>query len=1434
VRVRAVDDGGTENGGEDTSAEKSFTITIVAVNDPPVTAADWDWGTEEDSGEIRILINPLANDRPGPATATDEASQTLELIAVTNGTGGTVRLSGGRIYFTPAPDFHGNASFTYIVRDSEGATATGTVYVPVAPVADKPVASGGSVAEDSQITISVERNPVDGAEVTHFTFYGIENGKLYRAGGLTEITGGYITVWQASTVTFVPDPDFTGRASFCVRAATSAAGSGLSEPTCVEISVTPVNDAPRAADDILESVAEDSGRRTIPFATLIENDTPGPADESYQILNITAVSPLIGGTVSIEDSNVVFTPAPDFNGTASFSYTVTDDDPDPKSATATVSFTITPVNDAPVGADDVLIPVVEDGPPLRIAFDDLLSNDSPGPATALDEVGQTLTIIAVSDPIGGTVEIDGTNVIFTLEPNFTGMASFTYILRDDGTTNGVPDPKSAAVPTTVTIPVQPVADAPQITPTVTAEDTQSTSGLVITRNAVGGAEVTHFEITGITGGTLYLNDGITPIADGQFITAAQAGAGLKFTPAPDANTLAGDTFTFMVRGALDASGTGLGEAANAVITVSEVNDAPKGAADTLPAKDEDSGPWTIPFATLTENDSAGPPNESGQSLTISSVGEAVGGTVTIVGTDVIFTPAADFHGTASFTYTVTDNGTTNSAADPKSAAAQTTVTIPVTPVNDAPSFAAGPAQTVKEDAGPQRIPNWATNISAGPNEADQTVSFEVSSDKSELFTADGQPAVDAAGTLTFTPAPDAYGSATVAVTLKDNGGTANGGVDATTKTFTVTITPVNDAPVFALEGDVTVLEDSGVYTAANFLTGRSAVEADQTLTLTVSIEDEARALFSAEPAIDDDGTLTFTPAPDAYGTAAVTVTLQDDGGTDDGGVDTTVKMFTITITPVNDAPVAENQRVSGTVGRTISGTVKATDVENDPLTYTVVSWPSKGTLTMDENGAFTYSSSHSGQDSFTFKANDGIADSNVATVTVQVRSKSGGGSGGATGPTQPTQPTQPTEPATPEEPVGGPDAQPPEGSTGESNPPVHQEVDAGQPAEVKVLNFQVNLPGDATTEPLRLQVVSPTANTDAIRLAEGSADFAGTGDGELTRQADGTSVSKVRATVTFEYDPQSVSDPSILRIFYFDTKHNVWVEIGGEVNSQTHTISVQVGHFTTFAALVPRADAPVLPALPVEVRSEKLTVSGTAPAGMPVTLVINGDAQVNAVTDGNGRYTMEGRLAAGQNWVYVKGTGVLASREWSVTYRPAESYTDTAGHWAEGTIKRLAELSIATVYPAPLFEPEAKVTRLEFAVMVARVMGLEPMDEAPVFTDTASMPEWSWPEVTAAYEAGIIKGMPDGSFAPDRLVSRAEMAVMLTRALEYAGKDITPGDHRFADEAAIADWAKDQVHAAARWGLIAGYPDGTFRPAGDTTRAEAVTMLERLLDQASE
>src|SRR5207244_3446775 len=78
---------------------------------------------------------------------------------------------------------------------------------------------------------------------------------------------------------------------------------------------------------------------------------------------------------------------------------------------------------------------------------------------------------------------------------------------------------------------------------------------------------------------------------------------------------------------------------------------------------EDAGVRTIGFATLLANDLPGPANESGQTLTITAAGNAVGGSVSLSGTDVLFTPAADFNGTASFVYTLQDNGTTAGVGD---------------------------------------------------------------------------------------------------------------------------------------------------------------------------------------------------------------------------------------------------------------------------------------------------------------------------------------------------------------------------------------------------------------------------------------------------------------------------------------------------------------------------------------------------------------------------------------------------------------------------------------------------------------------------------------------------------------------------------------------------------------------------------------------------
>ena len=165
-----------------------------------------------------------------------------------------------------------------------------------------------------------------------------------------------------------------------------------------------------------------------------------------------------------------------------------------------------------------------------------------------------------------------------------------------------------------------------------------------------------------------------------------------------------------------------------------------------------------------------------------------------------------------------DAGTANGGVD--TSAAQT-FTISVTAVNDAPSFTKGANQTVLEDAGAQSVA-WATALTKGPaDESGQTLDFIVTNSNNALFV--DQPTIDGTGKLSYRSAPDANGSATVTVAAHDNGGTDNGGVDTgVAQTFTIDVTPVNDAPSFVKGADQTVLEDAAAQSVVGWATGISA------------------------------------------------------------------------------------------------------------------------------------------------------------------------------------------------------------------------------------------------------------------------------------------------------------------------------------------------------------------------------------------------------------------------------------------------------------------------------------------------------------------------------------------------------------------------------------------------------------------------------------
>ncbi|HEY6000738.1 MAG TPA: Ig-like domain-containing protein [bacterium] len=232
------------------------------------------------------------------------------------------------------------------------------------------------------------------------------------------------------------------------------------------------------------------------------------------------------------------------------------------------------------------------------------------------------------------------------------------------------------------------------------------------------------------------------------------------------------------------------------------------------------------------------------------------------------------------------------------------VSIRVIQVNDAPSFDRGANQAVLEDAGAQSVVDWAANPRPGPKpERWQWLTFDVTNNNPGLFAV--QPAISAAGALTYTPATEANGSAIVTVRLKDDGGTANGGVDiGPAQLFTITVNSVNDAPSFAKGADISVPMAAGSRTIAGWATAISpgpANESGQALAFSVTTDNSE--LFFVQPALSASGSLTFHAWSSKVGVAHAVVTLKDSGGTANGGVDTSASQ-TFTITVGYDRPYA--------------------------------------------------------------------------------------------------------------------------------------------------------------------------------------------------------------------------------------------------------------------------------------------------------------------------------------------------------------------------------------------------------------------------------------------------------------------------------------------------------------------------------------------------
>ncbi|HZF35194.1 MAG TPA: Ig-like domain-containing protein [Candidatus Angelobacter sp.] len=746
-----------------------------------------------------------------------------------------------------------------------------------------------SVGEDSVLTVTgkgVRTNDTDA------------NGDTLTVGLVTDVTKGILTLNSNGTFSYDPNGQFEslGKGQTATQTFTYLAsdGRGGTDTATVTLTITGKNDAPVASGDAV-TTNEDTAV-TIAPASLLGNDTDIDAGDT---LTISSVQGATNGSVALVSGNVVFTPATNYNGPASFTYTVSDGHGG--TSTATVNVTVNSVNDAPVANKDSGS-VAEDG---VLNGTTVLANDSDLHGGAPGENNTPLTAQLVSTTANGALvfNVDGT---YTYTPNadFNGTDSFTYQAVDalGGVSNTA----------TVTITVTSVNDAP-----VAAADSNSvaedgvlsgTTVLVNDSDAHGGAPsenntpLTAQLVSDVANGALTLN------TDGTY----------TYTPDPDFNGT--DSFTYQ---AVDKLG-GISNTATVTITVTSVNDVPVATDDSNSVAED----GVLSGASVLVNDSdahGGAPSENNTPLTAQLVSDVANGALTL-NTDgtYTYTPDADFNGTDSFTYQAVDKlgGVSNTA----------TVTITVTSVNDVP-VATADSNSVAEDgvlSGASVLVNDSDLHGGAPAENNTPLTAQLVND-----VTNGALTFNTDGTYTYTPDADFNGTDSFTYQAVDTlGGVSN------TATVTITVDAVNDAPVNTVPTAQTVDDNAALIFDAGNSNSISIADMDaggSDVTVTLSVDQGILILASTTGlVVGNDGTgtvdltgnladvnnalngLKFEPSAGSTG-ATLTIDTNDLGHSGSGGAKIDSDTVSITVNAHLTGTPGTDNLLGGAGGDTLSG-----------------------------------------------------------------------------------------------------------------------------------------------------------------------------------------------------------------------------------------------------------------------------------------------------------------------------------------------------------------------------------------------------------------------------------------------------------------------------------------------------------------------------------
>jgi VCBS repeat-containing protein len=848
------------NGG---TATGTISLTVGAVNDGPV-ALDAAVGGAEDTAIA------------GAVAGSDIDGDTLAFVVAPGSGpahGSVVMAPDGTFVYTPGPDFNGTDTFSYTVSDGQGGTATGTVDVTVDAVNDGPTTADATaaVAEDNIVTGQIVAGDVDGDDLAF----------ALAEGGAP--ANGTVTVNADGSYSYVPNANFNGTDAFTY---TVSDGNGGTTTGTITVDVAAVNDGPTTGG-ATATTAEDN----IVTGQIAAADVDGDA-LSFALAEGGAPA---NGTVTVNpDGSYSYAPNADFNGTDSFTYTVSDGNGG--TVTGTITVEVAAVNDAPTTAGGS-VAGIEDAPVS-------------GSVSGSDVDGDALVYAVAEGPANGTLAFnpDGT---FTYVPDadFNGSDAFVYTVSDGqgGTATG-----------TMTIEVAGVNDAPITSGGTAAVAEDGAVSGVLSASDVDGDPLAYAVATGPQNGTLTLN------ADGTYVYM------------PDANFNGTDGFTYTVSDGNGGTATG-----TVAIDVAAVNDAPTTAGATAATAEDSTVNGQIAAADVDGDDLA---------FALAEGGAPANGTVTVnPDGSYSYAPNADFNGTDSFTYTVSDgNGGT----------ATGTITVEVAAVNDAPTTG-GATATADED-------NVVTGQIAASDVDGDALSFALAEGGAP---ANGTVTVNPDGSYSYVPDADFNGTDSFTYTVSDgNGGT-------TTGTVAIDVAAVNDAPTTA-DATASVAED-GV------LTGQIAASDVDGDALSFALA-EGGAPANGTVTVNPDGSYSYVPAADFNGTDSFTYTVSDgNGGTATGTI-------TVEVAAVNDAPETAGAAVAGTEDTVVTGQLAATDIDGDALAFALADGgaPAHGTVTVNADGSYSYvpDADYNGTDSFTYTVSDGQGGTATGTVSIDLAS----------------------------------------------------------------------------------------------------------------------------------------------------------------------------------------------------------------------------------------------------------------------------------------------------------------------------------------------------------------------------------------------------------------------------------------------------------------